>query len=350
MLYVTGVETDLSEFDHELEEYRPIIEIYLKGGPYGHVRHQLKFFFFFAYISMMITFERGGEYKKLVSDFRRRKVIEIFELHDKEAVGALPIITIEKVSFYKQTNSIKRKKSKVTKVKKYAIMNLADKFYAGTELRKEAQNFIAEKTALSLPGLFVFFPFMYALSNYGEKKLYFFALTEFIQYSSLLIHPLLLEFHFKCAIFALGGKVDVHDGPLPAVFSETDASVLVPAVIGREKLSKQREHLFESDSEKEDDDDDLEDELWLGDENDTFDGDEYRNSGKVTSQNIVSKKKKRFVGVWRSKTSTTNTATNKPVQTVKEKAFLSSESVVEDTNSSVSENEMTKGSEQSQFR
>ncbi|ETO28540.1 hypothetical protein RFI_08590 [Reticulomyxa filosa] len=164
-------------------------------------------------------------------------------------------------------------------------MNLADKFYANTDLRKEAQNFIAEKTALSLPGFTNFFKKGVAT----EKISIFLYIIEFIQYCSLLIHPLLLEFHFKCAIFALGGKVDVHDGPLPAVHSETDVSVLVPAVIGREKLSKQREHLFESDSEKEDDDD-LDDELWLGDE-DVFDGDEHKNNGKAVSQNNVPKKK-----------------------------------------------------------
>ena len=47
-------------------------------------------------------------------------------------------------------------------------------------------------------------------------------LPQFIKYCSILIHPLLLEYHFKVAIQNLGGQVDVHDGPLPLKKDEED--------------------------------------------------------------------------------------------------------------------------------
>ncbi|ETO28539.1 hypothetical protein RFI_08589 [Reticulomyxa filosa] len=88
MLHTIGVETDLSEFDSELEEHRPIIEVFL-------------FFKFFFCVHFNCLCDDHFRDKKLVSDFRRRKVIEIFELHDNESVGALSIAIIEKVSSYK---------------------------------------------------------------------------------------------------------------------------------------------------------------------------------------------------------------------------------------------------------
>ncbi|ETO12116.1 hypothetical protein RFI_25261 [Reticulomyxa filosa] len=212
--YETEIETDLSGFDQDLEEHRPTVEIHLRRGEYGLV--------------CVFTFI-------LVSDFRRRKVIEIFELHDKELKGELSIQSVKE-------------------------MELPDKFHTNPTLRQRAEEYITDKSALNL--------------------------KEFIHYCSLLIHPLLLEFHFKCAMEKLGAKVDIHDGPLPAVHTECSDSVLVPVTLPNSKRSQQRENLYESDSDKEEE---------MSGEDDEQDEDDTH--GPTTQF----QKRRKFIGIWKPK-------------------------------------------------
>ncbi|ETO25160.1 hypothetical protein RFI_11986 [Reticulomyxa filosa] len=100
-------------------------------------------------------------------------------------------------------------------------MALPEKFLANGASQKLAKDFVKEKIALNLAGLFTFF------GTIKEIK-YMCVCIEFIHYCSLLIHPLLLEYHFKCAAEKLGAKVSIHDGSLPAMHSQCADSVLVP--------------------------------------------------------------------------------------------------------------------------
>jgi len=116
-----------------------------------------------------VTLTRG-EFGHLVSDFRRRKVIEVFEIHDRDLTG---IITGDKIR----------------------QLNPAHEFHADNTRQQKATDFLKKNDdQLNLPA--------------------------WIHYCSILIHPLLLEYHFKTAIRHFGGIVDVHDGDLPTKMSE----------------------------------------------------------------------------------------------------------------------------------
>ncbi|ETO19478.1 hypothetical protein RFI_17752 [Reticulomyxa filosa] len=121
---VANVRSGLNEFNEELDEYEPVLEIWLQKGEYGLVRG----FFFF---SSPLSPKKKVCVLKLVSDFRRRKVIEIFELHDTEMQGELSIQSIEH-------------------------MKLPDKFHANAHSRLQAELFIKNRTSLCLKG-FCFF-------------------------------------------------------------------------------------------------------------------------------------------------------------------------------------------------
>ncbi|ETO26020.1 hypothetical protein RFI_11114 [Reticulomyxa filosa] len=253
------IETDLAEYNQEFDEYRPLVEIYLKQGEYGHVLFCFSSFLFFS------TLQKKKKENLLLYTYFEI-VIEIFELHDKELKGELSVSVIGK-------------------------MNLPEKFYASTNLRKEAETFIKDKTMLNLPGRKL--KKKKKTTNHNKQNPSR-QIEEFVYYCSILIHPLLLEFHFKCAILALNGKVDLHDGPLPAVSSEAEQSVLVPAVIGREKPSKQREHLFDDNSEQETNS--------LSSEQDNLVDDYDHEESTVRQQHASEQKKRRkFIGIWKPK-------------------------------------------------
>lgn len=96
-----------------------------------------------------ITLARG-EFATVVSDFRRRKVTEIFESCDKEMRGTLSVDEIR-------------------------AMDLPRVFYMeDPELLREAEEFLADKAQLNLP--------------------------DFIRYASKIISPVLLETKFKQAV------------------------------------------------------------------------------------------------------------------------------------------------------
>ncbi|ETO12399.1 hypothetical protein RFI_24977 [Reticulomyxa filosa] len=131
-------------------------------------------------------------------------------------------------------------------------MNLPEKFHTKSNSQKQAQDFMKGKETLDLSGkdiICFFFSFFLFPSIYTR---HWFVLEEFISYCSLLVHPLLLEFHFKRAISSLNGKVDVHYGPLPALHSECQEFVLVSENVGDEKASSQKEHESERSSEYDD--------------------------------------------------------------------------------------------------
>ncbi|ETN98708.1 hypothetical protein RFI_35187, partial [Reticulomyxa filosa] len=118
--------------------------------------------------------------------------------------------------------------------------------------------------------------------------------TEFINYCSLLIHPLLLEFHFKCAMEQLGAKVDIHDGPLPAVHTECSESVLVPVHLNSPKRSQRREQLYDSESEK-------------GEEEDEEDDDEeiFSDTESGRDDPPLPQRRRKFIGIWQPKVKVT---------------------------------------------
>jgi hypothetical protein len=107
-----------------------------------------------------ITLGRG-EYAELVSDYRRRKVTDIFETHDPDLSGKLTVETVKD-------------------------MDLAKAFHSDEERMRDGEEFLHGKTQLDLP--------------------------DFIRYASKLINPLLLEPKFQEAIRGLTGKEE-HDAP-----------------------------------------------------------------------------------------------------------------------------------------
>ncbi|ETO32652.1 hypothetical protein RFI_04465 [Reticulomyxa filosa] len=200
MQNTTEIETGLVDGEQELDKYQPTLKVHLKRGECGHVWKLVYLFvFFFLLLSHLYFAQRFFCFVQLVSDFRRRKIIEVFELHDTELKGALEIEHVIK-------------------------MSIPDKFHASAALRRSAQDFVKDKTQLSL--------------------------KEFIHYCSLLIHPLLLEFHFKCGVAKLGAKVEIRDGPLPSVHTECYGSVLVAMNF---KQEQPKEGAFQDDSEHEKD-------------------------------------------------------------------------------------------------
>jgi hypothetical protein len=106
-----------------------------------------------------ITLGRG-EYATLVSDYRRRKVIDIFETHDPEMTGKLSRDQIEKLNLAELFHS-SEKADGVEDIDRVAA----------------AADFLNTKEELDLP--------------------------EFIRYASILINPLLLEAKFKVAVSGL---------------------------------------------------------------------------------------------------------------------------------------------------
>jgi len=107
--------------------------------------------------------------------FRKRKIIEIFELYDPDL-----------------TNLINKKKIEE--------MKLAEKFYSSKEKIEEANQLLKNRDALTLP--------------------------EFIHLCSIYVHPLLLEYHFKKGVKLLGVQVDVYEGPLPLI-EDNDIGIMV---------------------------------------------------------------------------------------------------------------------------
>jgi len=145
---IQKIRTTLIENNQSEEDGQPALEIALIRGEFGH----------------------------LVSDFRRRKVIEVFEIHDSNLTG---IINGDKI---RQLNPVKL-------------------FRADNVRKLKAEEFLKKHNdQLDLPA--------------------------WIHYCSILIHPLLLEYHFKTAIEHFGGVVDVHPGSLPSKMSEEQISQL----------------------------------------------------------------------------------------------------------------------------